>query len=191
MIYQIFVKKIKPILFLICLFVLYLLFTTSCNDTSKPPIPADQNELITTLKIELKDTVSGALYSFFYRDIDGDSNTIPDQWDTVKLDTGRIYKVTLKFLNETNPNLITDVSTEIKAEATEHIICYTPSLAELNITRTDNDGTYSLGLESLWKTKGIANGNLNIKLMHQAGLKNGSCEPGVADSDITFRISIK
>lgn len=163
----------------------------ACNDTSNPPSPIDEQEVITTLKIELKDTISGALYSYFFRDPDGEGGNSPIQWDTIKMDTQRVYKSTLRILNESNPNAIIDVSNEIKAEASSHIICYTVSNALLTVTRTDTDGTYAVGLESIWNSKTLATGKLNIKLKHQPNLKNGSCDPGETDIDVDFPIIIK
>ena len=178
--------KIKTLVVLA--FVVFLI--DSCNDTSNPPSPTDEGEVITTLKVELKDTISGALFSYYFRDPDGEGGNPPVQWDTIKLDTQRVYKVELKILNEFNPNAIIDVSNEIRAEATSHIICYTPANTGLSVTRTDTDGTYPIGLESLWKSSKKSLGFINIKLKHQPSTKNGSCDPGETDIDVIFPLLI-
>ena len=182
-------KNIKYSIF-IGFWAIAIFLIQSCNESSISPTPTDENESITTLKVELKDTISGSLYSYFFRDPDGEGGNSPIQWDTIKLDSQKVYKATLKILNESNPNSIIDVSNEIKAEATSHIICYTPANTGIAVTRTDNDGTYSLGIESLWKTTGKSNGTLNIKLKHQTGLKNGSCDPGKTEIDVNFLLII-
>lgn len=183
-------KKNKITTSLITLSVFAAFIINSCNDTSNPPSPTDDSEVITTLKLELKDTISGVLYSYFFRDPDGEGGNSPVQWDTIKLDSQKVYKVVLKILNESNPNAIIDVSNEIKAEATSHIICFTPANTGLIVTRTDTDGTYPIGLESLWKSGKNSNGTLNIKLKHQPGLKNGSCDVGETDIDVNFPLKV-
>ncbi|NUM31916.1 MAG: hypothetical protein HUU47_06295 [Bacteroidetes bacterium] len=184
-------KKNNTTIVFIAFAVYFLLVGYACNDTSKPTLPTDDNKVITTLKLELKDTLSGSLFSFFYRDPDGVGGSLPIQLDTIKLDTQRVYKSTLKILNETNPNSVTDVSSEIKTEASNYIICYTISNTNLVISRTDTDGTYPLGLESIWNTKKSSSGILNVKLKHQLNLKNGSCEPGETEISVDFPFIIK
>lgn len=184
-------KKSISIILFIAIAGIVVVFLGSCNDTSKPPLPSDEKEFITTFKIELKDTVNGALFSYFYRDTDGEGGKVPIQCDTILLDTQIVYKATLKILNETNPNSIIDVSNEIKTESTSHIICYTSNISDFKITRTDTDGTYTIGLESIWKASTVAFATLNIKLKHQSGLKNGTCDLGTSDFIADFPVKIK
>ena len=114
----------------------------------------------------------------------------PLQWDTIKLFSNRTYTCVMKFLNEANPNSITNITNEILAEQQSHIICFEPLGANLIVQRTDKDTTFEVGLSSKWKTGSNSSGNLNITLMHQAGVKNGSCSPGVEDIKVVYPLVV-
>lgn len=158
----------------------------SCGDTTTPPVPTNDEELITTVKLALKDSASGQYLNYYFRDLDGEGGKPPGQWDTLALGTGRTYDCTVFFLNESNPSNVIHVSAEIKAEQADHIVCYNERQTLSTFTRTDSDGVYPLGLESKWKTGTTADGDLTIILKHQPGIKDGSCNPGETDVEVKF-----
>lgn len=162
-----------------------------CGDTTTPPEPTNDEEVITTLKIELKDSITGQLLNYYFRDLDGEGGKGPSQWDTILLSPNKTYTGLVRFLNESNPNNIIDVSTEIKNEQTDHIICYTENGTNTSISRTDSDGNFPVGFTTKWKTPGAGSGKLTITLKHQAGLKNGSCDPGETDVEVIFPLQVK
>ncbi len=163
----------------------------SCTDPTTPPTPTNETELITTVKVELTDTLSGQKLNYFFRDLDGEGGNAPSQWDTIKLSDSSFYKVSIKFLNESNSNAVQDITQEILAEQANHIVCLTPQGVNSTITVTDTDGTYKLGLASTLKTGAASIGNITITLKHQPGIKNGSCDPGETDVQVAFPTVIK
>lgn len=182
--------KILKSLVLLGSFFATVLTLNSCKDPSNPPTPTNEEELITTLKIELTDTLTGQKFNYFFRDLDGEGGNLPSQWDTIKLADSSFYKVNLKFLNESNPNSVVDITAEITTEKANHIICLTPVLVNAVVTRTDSDGTYEIGLSSTWKTGKVSTGDITVSLKHQPGIKNGTCDPGETDVEVKFPMKI-
>lgn len=182
-------KILKSIIF-IGSFIAIALSVNSCKDPATPPVPTNENELITTVKIELTDTLTGQKLNYFFRDLDGEGGNAPSQWDTIKLADSSFYNVSIKFLNESNPNSVKDITQEITAEKANHIICLTPVSVNAVIKRTDTDGTYEIGLSSTWKTGAVSIGEISISLKHQPGIKNGTCDPGETDVEVKFQAKV-
>lgn len=176
---------IKSIVMIGCLVTIANSFQ-SCKDPSTPPTPTNESELITTVKVELTDTLTGQKLNYFFRDLDGEGGNAPSQWDTIKLSDSSFYKVSMRFLNESNPNSVIDITSQIAAEKTNHIICFTPVLVNALINRTDTDGAFEIGLTSTWKTGTVSAGDITITLKHQPGIKNGTCDPGETDVEVKF-----
>jgi len=165
--------------------------TQGCKETENPPPPTNEEELITTLKVELKDTLTGEQYSFYFRDSDGEGGNPPEQWDTIKLRSNSFYQCSIKFLNESNKNAIVNITDEIEKEKKDHVICLIPSVVNIQINRTDSDGTFPVGLSSTWKTGAPGEGHVTITLKHQEGIKNGTCDLGETDVEVKFAAKIK
>ncbi|MFM9944360.1 MAG: hypothetical protein ACKVQB_03930 [Bacteroidia bacterium] len=161
----------------------------SCKKASFTPIFTNEPEIITTLKIEFKDAATGQILTYYYRDMDGDSINAPIQLDTIRLNANATYFTSIKFLDESNPDAVANVTHEIKSEAVNHLVCLNAS-ANTFIIRTDNDGTFPLGLESKWMNGLASTGDFTVSLKHQAGFKNGSCEIGETDLEVVFPMAI-
>lgn len=172
-------------------FLVVLLLIENCNDATTPPTPTNDSELITSVKMEFQDSVTGKFLNFFFRDLDGIGGNAPTQWDTIMLDSGHIYIGGVRLLNESNPNNIINVTAEIKSEEKDHIICYTPSLAGSIIKVTDSDGAFPLGIETKWNSNKKGLGTVTITLKHQPGIKNGACSNGETDVEVIFPLKIK
>jgi hypothetical protein len=174
----------------------------ACKD-DKDPTPKDENhddhdddhhhenEVITTLSIHLMDTLSNPIDTFYWRDTDGPGGNTP-MIDEIILDPNMKYMVSLMFWDESDPNDIENMTTEIKNEDDEHLVCYTPnSLNGLMIDYNDDDGTHPLGIETIWNTNATEAGSLQIVLKHQpGGIKDGTCAPGDSDIDVTMPVVI-
>ncbi len=180
----------KSIVFTSC-FLGSLLIIQSCSDTTTPPTPTNEEELITTLKIELTDTFSHQVFNYFFRDPDGEGANAPTQWDTIFLDPNRAFTANVKFLNESNPNAVVNITDEIKKEQENHIVCYDVKNANLSVVRTDSAGVFLLGLSSNWKSGLKSSGDLTVTLKHQPGIKDGSCNPGATDVEVKFPIIVR
>lgn len=175
---------------LLAIFILSIFIFSCKRNVTTPPNP-NEEELITTFQFILKDSL-GILPTqvVTYKDIDGDGGAAPSVWDTIQLQSNRTYLAEIVLLNE-SANPVDTISNEVKKEANEHIFCLEASPANIEITRTDKDGNnLELGLKSIWRSKNISQGTLQVILKHQPGSKNGTCTPGASDIDITFQYKI-
>ncbi len=107
---------------------------------------------------------------------------------TITLSANDTLNVEVQFWNLADNENVTE---EILAEAAEHLVCYDVSGANLQVTITDSDGTYPLGLTSTWITGAGSSGTLVVELRHQPGEKNGTCTPGDTDAQADFTIEIQ
>lgn len=174
---------------------LVILVMSACkkdDDKAPEPSPAEnEEEVITTLKLSFTDpTGTQPAVEAAFRDPDGEGGSGPDLFDTIRLVANTTYNVSLVLLNETTTPA-TDISAEVKEEGDEHLICFTPSGVDLVIQRIDSDGTHEIGLESKWITGAATSGSIRVELKHQPGVKNGSCDPGDTDVDVSFRTEIE
>jgi hypothetical protein len=83
-------------------------------------------------------------------------------------------------------NPIKDLTPEILNEAGDHLFCFEVLGADVTVVRTDSDGTYQVGLASLWTTGVASSGTVKVTLKHQVGVKDGTCSPGETDIEVTF-----
>jgi len=184
----------KPINLLLLMLVLGMAACTDDDDDSvnnQPGVSANEEELITTVVIKVKDTLTDVEQTFRWTDPDGDGGNDPSI-DTITLAPNTFYEVEIEFLDESDPSDVEDITEEIEDEDDEHLICYTSSpQTMLNVLRTDSDGTYEVGLESTWESFTAQNGSLKIVLKHQPGVKDGSCSPGETDIEIDLPVFVQ
>lgn len=183
-------KEIKLLLVVLLSSVLVV----SCKKDEKKvedPHSHDEEELITSFKITFKDS-AGVLpeYTASFRDLDGPGGNAPIIFDSINLKANTSYYASIILLNETSTPIDT-IANEVLKEAADHLICFESNLPKLNIKRTDSDGKYELGLKSFWKTSSPEKGNVIIRLKHQPGVKNGSCDLGGTDIELNFNTEIK
>ena len=62
---------------------------------------------------------------------------------------------------------------------------------DITIQRTDSDGNFEVGLQSLWETGTTGNGTVMIRLKHQPGVKDGTCAPGETDIELDFQTKVE
>ncbi len=173
-------------------FVLALIILHSCKKDPKPQdAPNNDLELITTVELNFEDTLNGTKSKFIFKDLDGEGGNAPSSFDTIKLESNKVYKCSIKLYDETkSPKK--NVGEEVLKEADEHLFVFESNSSGLIFTIIDKDkNNLPLGLESLWKT-GAANKNtVNIKLKHQPdGIKDGTPIKGESDIDLNFQIEI-
>ncbi len=165
------------------------------DDTPQPSVnnnpPAHEEELITSVILSFVDTAGvQPSVSYAFRDPDGDGGNPATEHDTIRLVANTYYNATIQLLNESE-SPAEDITTEVQAEDDEHLFCYTPSNTNVSITRTDSDGTYEVGITTLWETGAVANGETTVVLKHQPDVKDGSCAPGDTDVEVTFVTEIQ
>lgn len=162
------------------------------DDPKTPPVATNDEEVITTCILQFTDP-SGVqpAVSATFRDPDGDGGNLPTQFDTIRLHPSTSYEASIILLNET-VTPADSISNEVLEEGDEHLFCFDVQDANVTITRTDSDGTFEIGLESLWVTGAAGNGHVTVTLKHQPdGIKNGTCDPGDTDIEIAFPIKIQ
>jgi hypothetical protein len=154
--------------------------------------PHDEGEVITTVKLICQDSASTILpvREFRFDDPDGPGGNNPTRLDTIHLDSGRTTLVSLRF-EDASSGTVKDITSEIRAEAQDHLVCIQPAGVALNVAVSDSDGKYPIGLESRWKSTVKGAGTLTIVLKHQPGSKNGTCDPGDTDAEVTFPVLIR
>ena len=187
--------SIKSILLILTL----SLVVFACKKDDKTPTPSDlgntpppnEEELITTVVLTFTDTTGlVAPFTVTFADPDGDGGNAPTTHEDIHLDSNKYYNVSIHFLDESKTPA-EDITEEIEVEAAEHIICYTPAGGiNLSVLRTDTDGTFEIGLASLWSSGAASMGTLTVVLKHQPDGKDGTCLPGDTDVEVVFNVHI-
>lgn len=169
---------------------------TACKKDKKKevdnPPPVNEEELITTFQIAFTDAngVQPNVTATF-RDLDGPGGNAPVTFDTIRLHSATTYNAQITLLNE-SVTPAENISDEVLEEAVDHLFCFGPGAGlNLTIVRTDSDGTHEIGLQSQWITGAVSTGETLIRLKHQPGVKDGTCDPGDTDIELNFRTEIQ
>jgi hypothetical protein len=192
---QIIIEMKKTNLFLLTAFFSCIVFTSCKKDEDSPETPppvVNDGEIITTVTLKFTD-VAGILpaIEYTFRDPDGEGGNPATTFDQILLQSETTYNCEILLLNET-VNPADTISNEVLEEADEHLFCYVVNGAPITIVRTDSDGTYEVGLETLWSTEAVATGTVEVTLKHQpGGIKNGSCDPGDTDIELVFDLIVE
>ena len=169
-------------------------FTACKKDDDLVPVPPaveNESEVITTMELTFTDSAGvQPTVTATFRDPDGEGGNGPDIHDTIRLAPNTTYMVAIELLNETETPA-EDITHEIEDEAAEHLFCFSASGANVDITRTDTDGTYEVGIESKWQVGAASTGTVQVELKHQPDVKDGSCDPGETDIDVTYVTEIQ
>jgi hypothetical protein len=173
-------------------FILGLAFLQSCEKDPKPNVaPINEGELITTIILSSRDSASGQIRDFVFRDKDGEGGNAASQFDSIELSSGHTYYFELILLDESKAETDT-ISNEVLNEGEDHLFVYIPKNIDLVIGETDKDKNgLALGLKSTWKANSIGRGNVNVILKHQPGIKNGDPLLGETDIAVDFKCLIK
>lgn len=184
-------KRIKKTLLPLMVLSFVAIQCTKDDSVTCPPVQ-EEEELITTLHLTFTDS-TGVLpvKTFTFKDEDGPGGNAPSIFDSILLQENTTYLVAISLLNE-SVTPVEDITAEIQAENDEHFFCFNSTIpGNCEITRTDSDGTYEVGLASKWKTLAAATGSIEVKLKHQPGIKDGTCAPGETDIEINFPLIIQ
>ena len=161
----------------------------------KPDEPVDPNEeeLITKAQLTCTDSATGAVaFNAVYSDPDGDGGNGPVEFDSIFLDSGKVYNVRITLLDESDSDNIVNITDEVLEEANQHLFCYTPAGVNVVIERTDSDGTFPIGITTKWRAGGPSTGAVTVELRHQPdGAKNGTCTPGSTDLLVNFQAAVQ
>jgi hypothetical protein len=124
-----------------------------------------------------------------FSDPDGTGGNAPTIHDNIILQSSTTYHVSILLLDETQTPADT-ISNEVIEEAADHLFCFNVSGIDISIVKTDSDGIYPLGIQSDWTTGMAGMGSVIVTLKHQPGIKNGTCDPGETDVEVSFQFVI-
>lgn len=173
---------------------LLLLVATTWFSSCKPddPVNPNEEELITKASLTFVDSITGALvFEAVYSDPDGDGGNAAVRFDTIALDSGTTYQVTIALYDESDGGNILNITDEVREEASAHLFCYTPSGVDVTVEKTDSDGTFPIGITSKWRAINPGAGTMRVELRHQPdGVKDGTCTPGATDLLLDFQVNV-
>lgn len=168
----------------LCISILSLTFLMSCSDDDNDnPVPVNEEEVITTLRVTLVPEGLGTSVTFESRDLDGDGPDAPIVTVSGDLIASTTYLGTVEVLNELE-DPADDITLEVLDEAEEHQFFYELSNnSGIDITYTDQDANGNpIGVTfSLTTTTATVDNTLTVTLKHEP---NKSAE-GVNVGDIT------
>lgn len=169
------------VLGLACSIVLAIMIFPSCKKKS------NEEELITTVKLVLKDSATLESKIYRWQDLDGAGGNNPSLPDTLKLGGNRTYYYYLVFINESDASKVVDITEEIKSEGKDHLICFADGgSGNLKFIATDSDGTLPIGIDGKIYVGNNGNGTIKMVLHHQPGIKTGDCNKGETDAEVDF-----
>lgn len=188
----------KTYIKLLAAFFLFTMFAASCgkdpNPVDEPPINGNEEETITTLRLTFTDsTNAGNTFSVTFSDPDGDGGNGPVAFDTIRLDSGKVYNVSTTVSDESKTPAV-DLTSEVQTEANDHMLFYKPVGAGISISYQDQDTNnppLPLGLSTKWRATTVGSGTVQVILKHQPGTKNGTETPGETDIDVTFQARVQ
>ncbi len=179
-------KKAK---FLFAIIALNGFFFTACDKDDDHG--HTEQELITTVKLTFTE-VGGGSSEFTVKDVDGDGGN-PPVADKITLKANTAYTIGVAFLDESEAGHTHDLTTEVAAENTAHLVCFTATgaAAEPIIGDVDSDGK-PLGLESALTTGNVGTGTLKVVLKHEPDKSaSAPCSTGETDVEVTFEVGIE
>ena len=189
---------------------------TACKKDKKedpapqqPAPPANEAELITTMKITLRDTATQTITTYVFSDLDGAGgnpatfgNSGADS--VINITANHVYEATILLLDQTKTPADT-ISNEVEEEGADHMFFFnsiaptgTPyntylSGSMTNIKYLDLDANNrGIGLSTLWTAPSMmmAKSPLTIELKHQPNVKDGSFAPGETDIQVGFKLKV-
>lgn len=196
-----------------------LVFAACKKDKKEDPAPATPNnptntsEVITTMKIYIKDSITGNQITgslFIFKDADGDGGSaggfLPNAADSlITLNDSTTYLAEIILLDETKTPA-DSISNEVVEEGQEHMFFfeqtnptgtpYTTMLTSsgVKITYLDLDANNrGIGQQFKIRTYGSTMGSqhpFRVTLRHQPGAKDGTFAPGETDVEIKFKVKV-
>lgn len=165
----------------------------SCDDDDDI-IPVNEEEVITTMTINMIPAGGGTNVVLQTRDLDGDGPNPPEITVSGNLTSGISYMGNIVLLNETE-DPAENITEEVEEEDDEHQFFYT-IVGALDATTTyenfDRDGN-PLGTEFSLDAGDASNGTLTFTLRHEPKKPNSGLADAGGETDIsaTFNITIE
>lgn len=187
----------KPIFYTTWLLAISSLLLLNGCKKGTDPLPADENELITTVTLRFTQQGTTNPQSFSYQDKDGDGGAVPTKFDAVTLTANTSYSLTVEVLDESKTPA-ENITSEIREQQDEHLFVYAGNPATLlTYAYGDVDSrNFPVGLTGSVRTGAAGAGQLNVRLRHQPPVngvvvKNGTATPGSDDVNLNFPLTVK
>src|SRR6056297_1919007 len=167
------------------------LLTLSCSEDDDNPVAVDEEEVITTMTIEL--TTAGNVVTLETRDLDGDG---PDEpvITVGNLAANTTYTGAITLLNETETPA-ENITLEVAEEDDEHQFFFDASGAVNSVSYNDEDGDGNpVGLSFTLTTGDAGTGALRVTLRHEPKKPNdGTLADAGGETDIaqSFAITVE
>ncbi len=170
-------------------------------------------ELITTMKLTLRDSTIQTTTIYQFSDIDGPGGNpavfsgVNQSDSVINIVKNHIYKCDILLLDQSKTPTDT-ISNEVLDEANDHMFFYNngnntiqtvnpytvyfaSSMVTLKYLDVDANNI-GLGLSTLWTapTMAMAKAPLVIELKHQPSVKNGTYAPGETDIEVSFKLKV-
>lgn len=196
---------IKPI---IALCLLVLIFACSKDD----PDPVHEEEVITKVTLEVSKEGSSNLTTYTFEveghDHDHEEEDHDEEDDDdhegdhieIELEANSTYNVSISFYNDSDPDNVENITSEIIEEKDEHQIFYeiTDELSGFSIASASNDTLDSNGnplfIKSTWTTTEETSGEVVGYLIHEPTSKTGNTRTdfgGATDVEIEFEVHVE
>ncbi|WP_073087420.1 type 1 periplasmic binding fold superfamily protein [Winogradskyella jejuensis] len=174
---------------------LCLALFTSCSDDDNPTL-VNEEEVITTMTIELTPTAGGNTVTLQTRDLDGDGPN-PPVITNGTLMANTTYNGSIELLDETDLNNVEDITEEVEEEDDEHQFFFTTGLGTVAYADMDGNGN-PVGLSFTFTTGAAASGDFTVTLRHEpvkdaAGVSSGDITNAGGETDIiaTFNVTVQ
>lgn len=189
---------------------------TACKKDKKedpapqqPAPPANEAELITTMKITLRDTINNTSVTYVFSDLDGAGGNPATFGNSgadsiINITANHVYEATILLLDQTKTPVDT-ISNEVEEEGADHMFFFNSiaptgspyntylSGSMTNIKYLDLDANNrGIGLSTEWTAPSMmmAKSPLTIELKHQPSVKDGSYAPGETDIQVGFKLKV-
>lgn len=150
-----------------------------------------EQELITTVVVHLKATDGSFEQEFEWDDRDGDGGAAP-VIDEIIVPAGKAYDCHIYFYDRSKTPE-ENITEEVEAENTEHLLVYSVSGANLTITATDTDDNGKpFRLKTTWTTGAASNGTVKVSLRHEPDKDAANPDTtGEVDAEATFVVKVQ
>ncbi len=176
------------------LFTFALVLTSCDSDDDGTPEIVNEEEVITTVIVNLDPGPTGTAITLRSFDSDGDGPTEPVITVSDELAANTIYEGEIQFLNETE-SPAEDITEEVREEDDEHQVFYTiASGLNASVTYEDFDGDNNpLGTLVTVTTTDASTGLLTVTLRHEPKKPNDNTlldAGGETDVQVSFPVVI-
>lgn len=165
-----------------------LILAFSLNSCKKET--GTEQELITTVVVHLIASDGSLNQEFEWNDLDGPGGTAPTV-DNILLTTGKTYNCNIQVYDRSKTPE-EDITEEIKAENTEHLLVYSTDGVNITIVPADTDDNGQVfRLNTNWTAGALSVGTLTITLKHEPDKNAANPDiTGDTDFEVSFPVRI-